>query len=224
MKLRYLLSFCLAAILTFPVMQAEAQCTRSKTSCTKSKTATSEQVNQEKTKKCDWSSRSYTSCAKYRQTRCGDKREDAIKAAMPATTLLALGAWNNDNNANNFTTGLEFSKKINYHLGVGLLSEVTFNEDMQLRFGVPVHLNVNRNIRVSAAPLLNMQQTTTLSQTTSFDNLPEETTEWDTNAGARLGFSYLINANGFIIAPTARVDLISNELLPSVGIQMGLGL
>ncbi len=224
MKLRYLLSLGLSMILCFFVQNAEAQCQRSKTSCTKSAPAERTSIENMKTE-CTKYSRTYTSCAKNRQSRCGDKGNDNMRSAMPAATLLALGALSNDGENYNFATGLEYTKQLNYHMGLGLLAEVDFAENTQIRFGVPVSFYANKNIKLSAAPLLNMKEMPTIvGQSTSFDNLPEEKTEWDTSAGVRVGVSYMINAGGLILAPTARMDMINKEVLPSFGVNIGLGL
>ena len=218
MKNRHLLSTLLTMMLCCFMSSADAQCTKTKSSCSKTKT--------EQTKKSCTKSYNASSCSKYKKVNCSKKNQNSNNWNT-LNTIVALGGIAFDNDNQNFTTGLEYERQVGNQLGLGMLSEVVLGEENSVKIGIPINYHF-RQFKISAAPMGAFHQETVLL----YEDLLSSTVdagaavrkkEMVMEIGARVGVSYLINVNGLIIAPTARVDYLESSLVPNVGINVGFG-
>ncbi|MEM9819609.1 MAG: hypothetical protein AAF985_01000 [Bacteroidota bacterium] len=210
MKRPLLFSSLLTFLFCFSLFHLQAQCNKSRRASNKSKT---DNVNYQK-----------TACQKYRSS-CSDRKAESNDYRYDDDFyhddyLMVLGGATTDG-ADNYkvTTGLEYEKRLGSVIGVGALAEVNFAENPSILTGIPVSFHLTRNVRLSAAPTL-------LTQNIPADDNKLGTTAtestWENSFGARLGLSYLINVNGFVVAPTVRGDYLNEQVRPGFGLNLGL--
>ena len=200
----------------------DAQCTKSKKSCSKSKTEQTKKSCSKAKSSCS-KSYEYSSCSKYKKSSCSKGNQNS-NSWNTLNTLVALGAVTFDNDNTSFTTGLEYERQVGNKLGLGLLGEVALADNSSIKVGIPISYHFGKRIRVSASPLAAFQQRDIISSTGNADDITSsEGTDWNMEIGARAGVSYLINMKGLVIAPTARVDYLDNNVIPSVGVNVGFG-
>jgi hypothetical protein len=215
MKRHLLFSGLLTFLFCFTIGSLQAQCKKSKSSCTKNKT-----VKTDSTKKTTCNkTKSYTSCT-YRKSACKKDRYNDDFYYEDDYLMVLGGATSDFDNNFNVTTGLEYEKRLNRTLGIGALAEVNISDSPSVLTGIPVSFHLTRNIRLITAPVM-LTQKVSASDT----KLPTTTAEntWNNSFGARAGLSYMINANGFIIAPTIRADYLDEKVRPGFGLNIGLG-